>query len=85
MTKSEKSNISKTSFLLSPSNSKKDGSSHSFSDKFASIEHVKSLAFNRMASTTGEIKTIEYIKSQLEMEGIEILESGKVITDKIYY
>ena len=35
------------------------------------LEHVKSLAFNRSASTTGEIRAINYIKSELEKENID--------------
>ncbi|TKJ23187.1 MAG: hypothetical protein CEE42_12360 [Promethearchaeota archaeon Loki_b31] len=35
------------------------------------LEHVKSLAFNRLASTTGETRAINYIKSELEKENID--------------
>jgi len=42
----------------------------SFNDK-ATIIHVKSLAFNRTASTVGEIKTINYIEKELTKENIE--------------
>ncbi|GAH44205.1 unnamed protein product [marine sediment metagenome] len=35
------------------------------------LEHVKSLAFNRSASTTGETRAINYIKSELEKENID--------------
>jgi hypothetical protein len=35
------------------------------------LEHVKSLAFNRSASTTGETRAIYYIKSELEKENID--------------
>ena len=35
------------------------------------LEHVKSLAFNRSASTTGETRAINYIKNELEKENID--------------
>jgi len=46
-------------------------SSLKLSDHLAAIKHVESLAFNRRASTVGEINTVFYIQRELAKESIE--------------
>lgn len=46
-------------------------SSLKISDYLATIKHVESLAFNRRASTVGEINTVFYIQRELAKESIE--------------
>ncbi|MFX1570328.1 MAG: M28 family metallopeptidase [Promethearchaeota archaeon] len=45
-------------------------------DENAALNHVKSLAFTRLAATDGEIKTTNYIRKELDKENIEINEES---------
>ena len=41
-------------------------------DEQAAINHVKSLGFTRHAATNGEIKTINYIRKELDKENLDV-------------